>query len=73
MEWGRGNKLENPQVVSVLSMVYFIFLSINNISFIGLNNFQNFSAIITRLAQVFDMEECKISRVTGVSQKDVSV
>ena len=63
-EWFQGRVLKNDVFVSMLAMIYFVFFSVNNLTFIGLTNFQNFRAILKRLSSVFEMEEYRISRVT---------
>jgi ATP-binding cassette subfamily C (CFTR/MRP) protein 4 len=73
IEWSKGNKLENNVIVSMLSMVYFIFFSINNVAYFGLTNLQNFLAIVGRLSTVFEMEEYKKERQVATKPEEVTV
>ena len=60
--------------VSMLSMIYFVFFSVNVLTYFALTNVQNFLAILQRLSTVFKMEEYKKLRISAnVDPKDVEV
>ena len=58
-QWGLGVYLRSDTSVSMLSMIYFVFLSVNVLTYVGLTNTQNFLAILFRLSQVMEMEAYK--------------
>jgi len=72
-EWNQGNVLKNDVFVSLLAMIYFVFFSVNNLTYIGLTNFQNFLAILRRLSTVFEMEEYKVTRITSEPEEQSEV
>jgi ABC-type multidrug transport system fused ATPase/permease subunit len=43
--------------LSILSVVYFVFFSINTITYFALVNIQSFLAILFRISKVMEMEE----------------
>lgn len=57
IEWSEGKELKNDLSISMLAMIYFIFFSVNVITYFALTNVQNFLAILFRLSQIFEMEE----------------
>lgn len=62
-DWKRGIKLENENAMATLSMLHLIFYALNMIIYFSLYNFQNFFAIIARLAEVFDLEEKDLKKL----------
>ena len=56
-EWQQGNVLSLDVSISILAMVYFVFFSVNIITYFALTNVQNFLAILERLSYVIEMEE----------------
>ena len=49
-KWRRGEKLEEGNSISVMAMVYYIFISINNLTYRGLYTLQSFLAIVFRIS-----------------------
>lgn len=56
-EWYQGNLLSLDVSISILAMIYFVFFSVNIITYFALTNVQNFLAILERLSHVIEMEE----------------
>ena len=56
-EWYQEKEIKNEIAVSMLSMIYFIFFSVNTLTYFALTNVMNFLAILLRLSSVFKMEE----------------
>ena len=58
----------------MLSMIYFVFFSVNVLTYFALTNVQNFLAILERLSTVFEMEEHSKSRKSSnIPSNDVKV
>ena len=56
-KWKRGELLDESNSISVMAMVYYIFISINMITYWAMTNFQLFLAVIYRVSQIFIMSE----------------
>lgn len=65
-EWFQGKKLKTSDILSILSLIYFIFFQINIMTFFGISSFKTFLAVLERIASVFKMEEYKCNRITDV-------
>ncbi len=50
IEWTQGNTLVPETAISMLAMVYFVFLSINTFGYFALTNVQAFLAILLRVS-----------------------
>ena len=73
-EWYQGRLLKLETSVSMLSMIYFVFFSVNVLTYFALTNVQNFLAILERLSTVFAMEEHQKLRISeNINPKDVKV
>ena len=59
--------------VSLLAMLFYIFLSINNLTYIAMVSLQTFMAIIYRMSTIFELEEYKFIRDDDVKKEDVKV
>ena len=53
IKWSYGVELNNAEIISSLSMIFVVFVSVNILTFYGLNNFLNLLMIFERLASVF--------------------
>lgn len=62
-----GQKLDEAMSMSLLAMVFFVFLSVNMFFYYAMTTLQAFLAIIRRVSSVFDLEEhaSKRSETTG--------
>lgn len=49
-KWARGEQLMEGDTIAVMTMVYFIFLSINNLTYMAMISIQNFLAIVFRVS-----------------------
>jgi hypothetical protein len=65
-QWYQGKYLSTDTSISMLSMVYFVFFSVNVLTYFALTNLQNFLAILQRLSTVFDLEEHEQSRLADI-------
>ena len=63
-EWMMERPLKNDVSISILAMIYFVFFSINIMTYFALTNVQSFLAILFRLSQIMEMEEHKRKRVS---------
>ena len=72
-KWARGDMLDEGNSISVMAMVYYIFISINMICYWALTNFQVFLAVVFRTSQIFYMPEYTFKRNHEVKQEDVKV
>ena len=72
-QWQKGKELKMADVMSLLSMIYLIFFSVNIQAYFGMINFKSYLAVLERLSTVFSMEEYESSRDTDVKPEDVSI
>lgn len=65
--------MRTADVLSIMSMIYFIFFQINVLTFMAINSIKTFMAVLDRISSVFAMEEYESERVRDVSPEDVLV
>jgi len=56
-QWKQGEYLDEASTISLMAMLFYIFLSVNSLVYYALSTLQQFLAIIERLSQVFELEE----------------
>jgi hypothetical protein len=61
-KWARGEYLDNSNSFSTLAMIFYIFLTVNNLAYFAMTNIQTFFAVLDRMSIVFRMEEYKKER-----------
>ena len=59
--------------MSIMAMIYFIFISVNSMTYWAMTTFQTFLAIISRMGSVFEMEEYVFDRKTDIPSDEVVV
>jgi hypothetical protein len=72
-QWIRGEKLDESISISLMAMVYFIFLHINYMTYYAMTTIQTFLAIIERLASVFELDEYEFSRETDCKPEEAKL
>jgi hypothetical protein len=70
-KWARGEKLDEGVSISLLAMVFYIFLSVNSFTYYGMTTLQQFFAIIARYSSVFEMGEFDFTRELVVPKERV--
>lgn len=68
--WMNEQKLDEAVSMSLLAMVFYIFLSVNMIFYYAMTTMTSFLAILRRVAQVFDLEEHSTSRSLPSAQDE---
>jgi hypothetical protein len=58
----KGIKLDQSNSVSLLAMIYYIFVSVNALTYYAMTTLQTFFAVVKRLSSVFEMEEYESKR-----------
>ena len=58
-EWSQGNELEMASTVSTLALVFFLFVSVNQLAYSAIFQVANFMAILDRIGSVLRLEEFK--------------
>ena len=56
-QWSKGEMLDESISVSLMAMVFLLFLTVNQLTYFGMTSTQTFLAIIFRISSVFEMEE----------------
>ena len=56
-KWAKGEKLDEGVTMSMMAMVYFIFVSVNSMTYYAMTTLQTFLGVIYRLSTVFELEE----------------
>jgi len=72
-KWNRGELLDESISMSLMAMIYFVFISVNGMTYYAMSTFQTFLAIVARMSSVFEMEEYQYIRETNVAPDDVKV
>ena len=61
-KWARGEKLDEGVSMSLMAMVFYIFMSANAMTYYGMTSLQQFSAIVLRMSEVFELDEYSFKR-----------
>ena len=59
--------------MSLLAMVFYIFLSVNSMTYMAMTSLQTFLAVIYRISTVFEMAEYEFIRDEKVAKENVEV
>lgn len=59
--------------MSLLAMVFYIFLSVNSLTYMAMTTLTTFFAVVFRVSSVFEMSEYDFSRDTNVAKEDVEI
>jgi hypothetical protein len=59
--------------MATMAMIYFIFMSVNSMTYYAMTTLQTFSAILLRVSSIFQMEEYDFSRELSVEREKVQV
>ena len=70
-KWMNGELLDESVSISVMAMVFFLFISINAMTYYAMTTLQQFSAVIQRMSSVFEMEEYATQREIGSGESAV--
>lgn len=68
-----GETLNSGESMATLAMLFYIFLSVNSLTYMGLTTLQTFLAVLYRISGVLEMSEYDFSRDTEVRKEDVEV
>ena len=58
-EWSQGNEIDVSKGVSTLAIIFYLFVAVNQLSFIAIFQIANFFAILQRIGSVMKLEEFK--------------
>lgn len=72
-EWFQEKPLRTSDILSIMSMIYFIFFQVNVLTFMGISSIKTFLAVLERISSVFAMEEYKTVREKDVDADSVIV
>lgn len=59
--------------MSLMAMIYFIFASVNSMTYYALTSIQTFFAILERLSSILEMDEYVTSRKIDVPKEKVHI
>ena len=68
-----GEELKSGESMATLAMLFYIFLSVNSLTYMGMTTLQTFLAVIYRISTVLEMSEYDFSRDFDVRKEDVEV
>jgi hypothetical protein len=63
-EWAQGKFLKIDYIMSMVAMVFLVFMNINMMAFFGIQGFTTYLAILERIGDVMKLEEFKMTRKT---------
>ena len=72
-KWYMGEKIEMGESFSMLALVFFLFYSINSLTYYSMQTTLQFLGVLHRLSAVFGLEEHKRERVEDVEQGEACV
>ena len=58
-DWRNGEEIELAKSVSTMAMVFYLFVTINQLTYLAMFNIANFFAILNRISSVLRLEEFK--------------
>lgn len=61
-QWMRGEQLKEGVSMAMMAMVYYIFISVNMMTYVAMNAVASFLATIERMSTVYSLEEYKDQR-----------
>ncbi len=61
-KWYMGEKLDLGDSFALVAMIYYLFFSVNGLTYYSMQTMQQACAVIYRLSEVFRMEEHKRTR-----------
>jgi len=70
-QWVMGKELDESILMPTFAMIYFIFLSINALTYMSMMTIQQFFSIIFRMSEVFELEEYQFNREVDVDRNEV--
>ena len=74
VQWGRGDKLDPAISMSLLAIIFYIFLSVNAMTYFGLTVYQQFMSCVERTSEVVEMEEFVFNRnIEVINKKEVHI
>ena len=56
-QWRQGEEIDLAKSVSTLAMVFYLFVTINQLTYIAVFQLSNFMAILNRIASILKLEE----------------
>lgn len=70
VQWGRGDKLDSSVSMSLMAIIFYIFISVNSMTYMAMTVYQQFMSCVERISEVIEMEEFVFNRNTDVTNKD---
>jgi hypothetical protein len=70
IQWSRGEKLDQGVSMSIMAIIFYIFLSVNCMTYFGLTIYQQFMSCVQRISEVTEMEEFVFNREVEVINKE---
>lgn len=56
-QWRRGEEIDMAASVSILAMIFYLFVTVNQLTYLAVFQISNFFAILNRIASVLRLEE----------------
>ena len=56
-QWSNGIEIDLAKSFSTLAMIYYLFITVNQLTYIAVFQLSNFMAILNRIASVLSLEE----------------
>jgi hypothetical protein len=67
-QWAMGKELNLGNSMATLAMLFYIFLSVNSLTYMAMTTLQTFLAVLFRISSVLEMSEFDFSRDTEVQK-----
>lgn len=71
--YNSGQQISSAVSLSLLSMVFYMFISINQLFYYGMTALVSFLAVIRRISCIFDLEEYQSDRTVPLAEGDNAI
>jgi hypothetical protein len=72
-KWAKGESISSASAFSLLAMIYYLFMSVTSLTLYAMTTLTQLIVLISRLGEVFKMEEFKKERIENVAPNDCGV
>lgn len=73
LKWIRGEEIKSAESFTTLSLIFFLFYSVTGFFLYSINTMTQFMVLLTRLADVFSMDEFVKKRVEDCPKEECGV
>ena len=72
-KWAKGESISSASAFSLLAMIYYLFMSVTSLTLYAMTTLTQLMVLISRLGEVFKMEEFQKERIENVAPEECGV